>query len=170
MIQLKSTAKAVTLLTLCMLLAGCQANMAAKNDPNSRFYWIRPGTKLVLNQEISIGAERATAYFMHGQQVNGIDGYEVGCGFEVRQLGPVVVKPDTFIVRRAESDREWISHPNIMRFYRVIYLLSEQQPDVMKLECQTWDGPLWPSEITVPQIREALGEIFTLKLQVPGGD
>lgn len=157
----------LSLLAAAGLLAGCAANRASTMDPDSRFYRLQPGSKFILNKEVSIGAERATAYFQQGMQTGGLDNYAVGCELLNRKLGPVTIEPDTFVVRRAESSREWISWPNIMRFYRVIYLESDSQPDVMKMECQTWDGPMWPSEITLPQIREALGEVFTLELESP---
>ena len=46
-----------------------------------------------------------------------------------------------------------------MKFYRVMYLQSDTQPGVMQLTCQDWDGPLQGKDITVPEMREALGNI-----------
>jgi hypothetical protein len=152
---------------LTLVPAACQHQQAVRNDPESRFYQIRAGSKLVLHRELQIPAERAHVSFQHGRLVNGLDNYAVGCELEVRDLGPGIVQPGTFMVRRAESSRQWISRPGILRFYRTIYLHSDTQPGVMQLVCQTWSGPLYPAEISVPQMREALGELLTLELAPP---
>lgn len=138
------------------LLGACAHNAAVKRDINSQFFEIRPGSKLILHRVLNIPAESAHVTFGKGQ-------YDVNCEFEVRTLGPGVVQPDTFTVTRAWISREWISHPNIMRFYRVIKLQSERQPDVLQLVCQAWDGPLLGRNITVPEMRAALGDTFSFE-------
>ena len=50
-----------------------------------------------------------------------------------------------------------------MRFYKVFHLRSERQPGVMRLECQYWDGPLLGSPVTIAQVRQALGDIFSFE-------
>ncbi|MGD2138180.1 MAG: hypothetical protein PVF08_07980 [Gammaproteobacteria bacterium] len=164
----RSVTSIAFLVMLFLSLTACQAQLAVVNDPGSRFYKIRAGSKLVLHRELHIPPERARVYFQHGRRVNGLDNYAVGCWLQVRELGPGLVRPGTFVVRRAESSREWISEPNILRFYRVIYLHSDTPPGVLKLECQVWADPWFPAEISVPQMRAALGEYFTLELAPPG--
>lgn len=144
-------------------ITGCPNPMAVKDDVNSQFFAIRPGSKLTLHQDVSISSGQAHASFQHGKVVSGLDNYAVGCELEVRKLGPGSVSADTFTIRRAESSQEWISHPNIRRFYRVMYLQSDSQPDVMRLTCQDWDGPLLGRDIAVPEMREALGDIFSFE-------
>ena len=144
-------------------MMGCGNPMAVKNDINSPFFYIRPGSKLVLHQDVDIGAGRAHASFQHGKVVAGLDNYTVGCELDVRNLGPGTVSAGTFVISRAESSQEWISHPNIMRFYRVIYLRSDTQPDVLRLTCQYWDGPLLGRDVTIPEIRDALGGYFSFE-------
>ena len=143
-------------LVLASVSGGCAYNSAVKRDINSPFYEIRPGTKLILHKAITIPRERAHVTFGAGY-------YQGNCEFEVRTLGPGVVQPDTFIVTRASSEREWISEPNIMRFYRVLRLQSERQPDVLQLVCQDWDGPLLGRNISVPEMRKALGDTFSFE-------
>jgi len=139
-----------------VLLAGCATQAAVKRDINSQFYEIRPGSKLILHRTLEIPAGTAHVTFGGGY-------YEGNCEFEVRTLGPGVVQPDTFVVTRAWRSREWISHPGIMRFYRVIKLHSERQPDVLQLVCQDWDDPLLGREISVPEMRMALGDTFSFE-------
>lgn len=144
-------------------LAGCPNPMAVKDDVDSQFFEIRPGSTLTLHQDVSISSGQAHASFQHGKVVSGLDNYAVGCELDVRKLGPGSVSADTFTIKRAENSQEWVSRPNIMRFYRVMYLQSDSQPDVMHLTCQDWDGPLMGRDISVPEMREALGGIFSFE-------
>jgi len=148
---------------MVLLLAGCEAMLATKYDVNSEYYHVPAGSKLTLHQTLQIPAERARVRLQHGTVVPGVDQYAVNCEFEVRNLGPVVVTPDTFTIRRAERSWQWVSQPNIMRFYRVLHLESATQPDVLKLVCQDWDDPLLGRSISIPEIREAVGDIITLE-------
>jgi hypothetical protein len=144
-------------------ITGCGNPMAVKNDVDSQFFLIRSGSKLILHQDVDIGSGSSHASFQHGKVVPGLDNYTVGCELDVRNLGPGTVSAGTFTISRAESSQEWISQPNIMRFYRVIYLQSDVQPNVLRLTCQDWDGPLLGTDITVPEIREALGGYFSFE-------
>jgi hypothetical protein len=146
-----------------MSITGCGNPMAVKNDVDSQFFYIRPGSKLILHQDVNIAAERAHASFQHGEVVPGLDNYAVGCVLDVRKLGPGMVSAGTFTITRAESSQEWISRPNIMKFYRVMYLQSATQSDVLRLTCKDWDGPLLGKDISVPEMREALGSIFSFE-------
>jgi hypothetical protein len=146
-----------------VLLVGCAHNEEVKRNIDSPFYKIQSGSKLVLHQQLNIAAERSHVSIQQGETTTGLDNYAVGCQLEVRKLGPGVVTAGTFTVSRAESSQEWISQPNIMRFYRVIYLKSDKQPDVMNLTCQDWDGPMMGRAISVAEMREALGSIITFE-------
>jgi hypothetical protein len=86
----------------------------------------------------------------------------VNCQLEVRMLGPGKVQPDTFDISWAENSREWVSPPNIMRFYRILHLKSAAQPDVLQLMCQDWDGPMLGRNVSIPEMRAALGDVITL--------
>jgi hypothetical protein len=158
----------ISIFIVLAALTGCGNPMAVKNDIDSQFFYIRPGSKLILHQDVKIGAGRAHASFQHGKVVAGLDNYTVGCELDVRNLGPGTVSAGTFTISRAESSQEWISQPNIMRFYRVIYLQSDTQPDVLRLTCQDWDGPLMGTDITIPEIRDALGGYFSFEFAQQG--
>ena len=158
----------IPMVLLLAALTGCGNPMAVKNDVDSQFFYIRPGSKLILHQDVDIGSGSSHASFQHGKVVPGLDNYTVGCELDVRNLGPGTVSAGTFTISRAESSQEWISQPNIMRFYRVIYLRSDTQPDVLRLTCQDWDGPLMGADITVPEIREALGAYFSFEFAQQG--
>jgi hypothetical protein len=143
------------------LLAGCQTT--ATTDVNSIWFRIRPGSTLVLNQPLRIPAGEAHVDLQNGQVTGGVDEYTVNCRFEVENLGPHTVSPDTFTITDASDASEWISQPAIMRFYKVLRLKSERQPEVRKLVCQDWDGPLQGRPVSVGEIEKAVGAWVTFK-------
>ena len=155
-------AAGVPALLVMSLLAGCEAMLASKYDINSQFYKIPAGSKLILHQPLRIPAGKAHVVIWPGHSDPGVNVEAVACELEVRTLGPGRVQPDIFDITRAEMSREWISIPNIMRFYRVLHLQSARQPDVLKLVCQDWDGPLLGKNISIPEMRAALGDVITL--------
>jgi hypothetical protein len=144
---------------LATLLAACQSPGSGPSP-----YRIPSGSTLKLNHALDIPAETAHVSFQHGNRVGGVDNTNVSCHFEVRDLGPHTVQPDTFTITRAENPQEWISQPTTMQFSKVLYLKSAKQPDVIDLDCHYWDGPLWGRNITVAEVREAVGNYFTLEL------
>jgi len=153
----------ILVVPVALVATGCANIMAVKNDVDSPFFYIKPGSTLVLHQDVSIASGQAHTNFQHGKQVSGLDNYTVGCELEVRDLGPATVRAGSFTVSRAESSQEWISRPDIMRFYRTIYLKSTEQPNVLRLTCQDWDGPLLGEDVSVPEMRAALGSYISFE-------
>ena len=143
------------LLILAGMLVGCQT--AGSTNEDSVWFRIKSGSKLILNQPLDIPAGKAHIYLQKGRMSSGVDNYTVSCNVEVRNLGPQSVQPDTFLITDASDSQEWISRPDIMRFYKVLRLKSGQQPDVLKMDCQDWDGPLEGQSITVDEIKQAGG-------------
>jgi hypothetical protein len=144
-----------------MLLAGCQT--VASNDPASINFKIPPGSRLVLNRELTIPAGVAHVILQHGEVGPAANEFEVNCRFEVRNLGPRVIQPDTFLITRWGSQRDWVNEPNTMRFYKVFYLKSDRQADIMPMTCQVWNYPRIGRPVTIRQVQEALGEYFTFE-------
>lgn len=149
------------LMLFALFLAGCQTTTTT--DVNSAWFKIRPGSKLVLNQPVEIPAGEAHIDLQNGQLSGGVDEYTVNCSFEIENLGPHTVKPDTFQITDASDSQEWVSQPDIMRFYKELRLRSEHQPEVLKLVCQDWAGPLLGRSVTVGEIEKAVGTYFTFK-------
>jgi hypothetical protein len=154
-------AKSIAVLVWALALAACQTG--AVNDINSPYYRIRSDSRLVLKQELNIPSGRAHVKFQHGTVVGGVDEYTINCEFRVRNLGPSVIQPESFLVTRGERPQEWVSQPIILRLYRVLYLKSDKQPDVLQLVCQKWVDPYIGRDVTVPEMREALGEYFVFE-------
>ena len=149
------------LMLFALFLAGCQTT--ATTDVNSVWFKIHPGSTLVLNQPVAIPAGEAHVDLQNGQLSGGVDEYTVSCSLDIENLGPHTVSPDTFQITDASDSQEWISQPDIMRFYKVLRLRSERQPEVLKLVCQDWDGPLMGRPVTVGEIEKAVGAYITFQ-------
>lgn len=144
-----------------MLLAGCQSMHSTSES--SIWFKIKPGSKLVLNKVLEIPSGQAHIKLQQGEATGGVDQYTINCSFEVRNLGPQTINPDSFLIANISSQREWISQPDTMNFYMVFRLKSEHQPDVEKLVCGYWDGPLSGKPVTVTKVKQALGVYFTFE-------
>jgi hypothetical protein len=148
------------IILLTAALAACAQQM---HNVDSRYFSIPSGSKLILHKDLNIPAGKAHVDIQGGGSKAGLNNFNVGCEIEVRKLGPGVVKADTFTITRAESSREWINQPSTMRFYRTMYLKSDSQPNVMNMVCQYWDYPLHGDDISVDEMREALGDVASFE-------
>ncbi len=164
--------KMLLLLTLLIAMQACRG--PATYDPDSFAFIIPRGSKLVLNRQLSIPTGSAHIRFQQGRPTSGVDEYRVNCRFRVRDLGPQEVQPDTFLITNAGDGEEWVSDPHTIRFYKTLFLNSDQQPDVLTMTCQVWVDPRWGRVVSVPQMREALGDYFSFEFaearsRDPGG-
>jgi len=153
--------KKMFLLVFAIALAGCRT--PATYDVNSFAFIIPKGSKLALKQELTIPTGSAHINFQQGRQAGGVDEYTVNCQFRVRNLGPQDIQPDTFLITNAGDGEEWVSAPGIKRFYKNLFLKSDKQAEVLTMICQVWATPPWGRSISVPQMREALGDYFSFE-------
>jgi len=151
----------IILVILAGLLIGCQT--AESTNEASVWFKVKPGSKLVLNKSLDIPAGEAHTYLQKGQTSSAVDNYTVNCSVEVRNPGPGKVRPDTFLITDSSDSQEWISQPDIMRFYKVFQLKSERQPDVLKMVCQDWDGPLAGQSVTIGEVKQAVGDYISFE-------
>ncbi|MGD2111781.1 MAG: hypothetical protein PVI50_00235 [Gammaproteobacteria bacterium] len=150
----------ICILTAVWLLAGCQTT--GSSDPDSIRYKLPVGSKLVLNQPLTIPAGRAHLMLQHGAAGTVAGELDVACRFEVKNLGPRTIEPDTFLITSISSGRRWVNQPDSMRFYKVIRLQPERETDILPMVCEYTDWPLQGRPVTITEIREALGDVFTL--------
>jgi hypothetical protein len=144
------------------VLAGCHT--AASYDISSSGYRIPPGSSLTVNKELRIPSGQRHVKLQHGQPVAGVDEFKINCEIRVYDLGVESIRPDSFRITRTGEGREWELQPTVLRFFRVLHLRSEAQPEVLKLICQKSDDPLAGRNPTVPQMQEALGDYITFEL------
>lgn len=154
--------RGIGLCTALLTLSGCQ--IAAHVDINSRYYRIPVGSELILTRPVSIPAGQAHINFQRGGPANAIDQYSVNCQLETSPLGPLTLQPGSFTITRVEDSLRTISYPDIIRYYKVIYLHSDSQPAVRLLMCQYWSDPLRGGQISLQRIESALGEHLVFRL------
>jgi hypothetical protein len=172
----------IRLLLLCVFLLGSQTNYAA--NENSPYFVIPTGSTLQLNQAITIPADRASVYLQGGQvkDYSNVDTYYPNCDFEVLTLTNKsrAVQPDEFIIKRVVQEEDIVASGfpkvasligvrfegsvGLVDYKTIMYLGSAQQPDVYRITCAQWDEPMDAQHLTVRQIRDTLGSIFTLRL------
>lgn len=143
-------------------LAGCQS--MATNDRGSIWFRMPPDSRLVLHRELVIPAQRAHVMLQHGKVLTAASEFEVACRFEVRDLGPRVIRPDTFLITAYSSQREWVNQPHTKRYYKTIRLQSAHQADILPMVCAYTDWPFRGRAVTQAEIEEALGDYFSFQL------
>ena len=157
--------EAIAPLLFAAALGGCPTT--AMYDVDSPGYSIPADSRLILNRELPIPAGQRHVDFQHGRPVSGVDEYQINCELRVYDLGADPIRPDAFRITRSGTGREWHSQPYVMRFYRVLNLESDTQPDVVKLICQKWDDPLAGRNVSVPQMQQALGDYVSFEFPPP---
>ena len=153
----------IPLLFAAALLAGCQTT--SSTNPDSIWYELPKGSKLVLNQELEIPAGQAHTIVQNAKAGTSAFMLDVMCRFEVEQLGPRTIHPDTFLITEVAQGRQWVNEPSTMLFYKDLHLQPEQQRAILPMRCGYTDDPLLGEPVTIEQIRETLGSVFTV---VPG--
>lgn len=174
-------------LTLVMPLLLISCVQQAVRDPDSPFYRVPVGSRIVLNQPLEVRAGHTRVFLQRGAVTgfSDLDQYWPSCSFEVRDLRqePQQIAPDTFTVRQVQqgytqivgqpqlqvaglglfslTERE-IGQPLVSRYYD-IWLASDQQPNVMRLRCFGAMADLSQAWLPrYPEIEAVLGTIATI--------
>jgi hypothetical protein len=173
-------------LALLFVLAGC--GTTGQYGVDSPYYHYPDGVRLTLNQPLEITPDSATVRLQYGQVVarNGVHEQDPYCIFELSTVaeGPQRVKSDEFSVTRVRRSTSTIARSEILQtglirvsmgsdssgptnyYYKTEFFLhSDSQPNVLLMTCQSNQNytPL-KRYLTVAEIRQALGTIFTLSL------
>lgn len=186
----------IALLLLALLqAAGCVTQYTGNED--SSYYLVPTGSNLTLNRELIFGPEEVGVYFQKGQQVgkSQIDLYRPHCKLELNdRLGTEQhVAPDEFTVIRSTQE---VIHsvglpimlaaggnvrlyfggqigrdsPSPELYATRLVLRSARQPNVRSLTCGHLESPPVDAvHLSIRQIRDALGTVFTLQIAGPGG-
>jgi len=172
---------------ITLFIAIAMAITACANGPvdpeHSTIYSIPAGSSLVLNREITIPAEYLSVFIQNGYVKNfrDIDKYYPYCKFEVRtrQGRDTVIRPDTFIIHRYTTDEIIVQGhsspfrriaedggggPSFIEMFRVMYLHSELQPDVLRVACGHRAVSPNYDHLTIAEVRKTLGDLMSLNL------
>ena len=167
---------------VCSLLTACQTAPVANTQ--SPFYLPPVGTQLVLNQSLTIPANRVKVFIQDGRIVFAPNEYRPFCRFEVLPLKaePQIVQPDNFVIQRRGRVEDlfaaWDSRYQFAArrlwwfdddrspviFGTLMFISSPAQPDVYRMMCgHLQDYGLVPRHLTVEQMQATLGNIFTFQ-------
>ncbi len=174
------------LLVSSMLLAACQVGpVRDEYSPHSR---LSVGSNITLHQELTVPAGHSRVFLQYGEVVAKVklDQYQPHCNFEVHAVskGGERILPDTFTVTKVMEDEEEVVYRQqpmrmaslrmssddmatmlVTRFVRHT-LYSASQSQVMRLTCHGgFDDPWKVKTPSVSEIRRALGDIATLRLE-----
>lgn len=168
------------------VLAGCAS--PGKYGPDSPYYGYPGGGRFILHQPLEIEADAATVRLQFGKVVarNAVQEEEPHCIFEINTVRdqPQRVAPDSFEITgvrrsittfsgmpalfgpmRVGFDRD--GSPSHIYYKTEFMLRSDRQPDVRAMTCQSNQmapGIAIMRHLTAAEIRQALGQVFSLSL------
>lgn len=167
------------------LLTACSSSPVVGTE-DSQFFSVQPGSTFRLNREITIQPDQTSVYLQNGniEPVANVDFYKPHCKFELLTIADQArtVVPDTFVVTRIVDESEDVSTqtpryaslhlasgggvdgPIHLTFSTTMYLESNRQPDVFRMNCKQWDWPPTGDFVSINEMRQALGDYFTLIL------
>lgn len=182
-----------TALVLMTLTACAPLTVQDEHSPYSR---IPVGSTVILNQPLDIPRYHARVFIQDGRVVSKarVNLYYPHCNFEVATVsdGSARIEPDRFLVTGIRLDEvQVVRRTGPLQTASLVVLVdggedgggppptsrlvhyrlhAERQPDVMRLTCHGGMATGW--EVAYPslaEIREVLGGIVTLEMQVGGG-
>ncbi len=172
-----------SLLIVVYLLSILSCSQTIIKDEKSYAYSISVGSKFVLNQEIKIEPQLGRTFIQYGKIKieKDIDIYYPHCSITVNTIREQahIISPTTFEVIKivdeeeyaqgqllfASTDLKLVSDgPLITGLASYYYLKSADEPDVRTLECIQWDSLYENNYLSISEVRQALGDVFTLQL------
>jgi hypothetical protein len=177
--------KRIATLVAFALLAACQTAPVDFEDSPSAV--IPAASRLVLRQDIDVPAGRASLFIQDGRVVSysEINLYRAHCRLEVthvKDAAQTVAAGEFAIERVLYTDRPLPGTAAVLFASRAgggirvgdgvgpyvfathMILRSARHPEVRELTCRRWDDPALGVHLTIREIRQTLGEIFTLEL------
>ncbi len=190
--------RALMILTVSLAaLAGC-SGISYEGNENSPYYHIPVGSRLTLNQELTIPADQVAVFLQDGRvpPSTEVKHYYPYCRFELYSISDQArtVTPDELtIVKTVQHMMDGATGaadpvlyaqlsfglrtdmsgdaggPSIHVFATRMDLRSTKQPDIFRLTCAQWGYPVVDRHVTIAEIRRAVGDLFTLHLARQGG-
>lgn len=182
-------ARALMLMVVVVLLGACQTSYLGNED--SPYYKVPVGSRLILNNDIAIPPYKAGAYIQGGLilPLSQVNKYYPHCKFEVLKIreAPQTIKADTFVIDKVvqeitdtvDTGRLRLAGigiginigasdgPSVQAYATRLNLHSDRQPEVFRLSCGQWAYPNQGQQVTINEMRKALGNLFTLQLASP---
>ena len=57
-----------------------------------------------------------------------------------------------------------LDRSEIFNYVTLLYLNSDKQKDVYRMSCQHWESVMDDRHLSITQMRQAMGDVFTLQL------
>lgn len=173
--------------SMLMLLSACNINDT--KDEASVFYSVPAGSSIVLNQDLTISGDQVATYVQNGELMSydAVNKYNPNCKFEIYTMSEEqrMVEVDTFEVTKVVDEIEssslqkntqlamlgdayaigMLDRSYVFNYATMMYLKSEKQKDVYRMTCQHWEDMHDDRYLTVAQMRQAMGDIFTLVIK-----
>ena len=163
-------------------LTAC-ANSQVVGNEDSQFVSVSPGSTFSLSREVTIQPNQTSVYLQNGgiELYENIDIFQPHCKFELYAISEQArtVRPDSFAVTRIVDRINEVSKgspryaslavavgggPMHKTYSTKMYLESTLQPDVFRMDCMQWDWVNMGKYVSINQMRQALGDYFTLTL------
>ena len=169
------------------ILAGCSSNDV--KDEGSVFYAVPVGSTLVLHQQVNIRGDQVAVYLQNGElmQYDEVNFYLPNCKFEIYTMSeqPRTVQVDSFEIIKVVDEIEssllqkstdlatldnaltfgMLDRSYMFNYATLMYLKSEKQKDVYRITCQHWEEVMDDRHLTIRQMRQAMGDVFTLEIK-----
>ncbi|MDT8281915.1 MAG: hypothetical protein RQ982_03780 [Gammaproteobacteria bacterium] len=168
-------------------IAGCSSNVI--KDENSPFYSVPEGSTLLLNQSLTIEGEQVATYVQDGKVMaeSEVDKFRPNCKFELYTISELqrTVTADSFEIIKVVDEIEtsslkrqtqlavldgfsvagMLDRSYMFNYATMMYLHSESQKDVYRMTCQHWEDVMHNRYLSILQMRQAMGEVFTLQIK-----
>ena len=184
---MRTRSRLTAISSILMALSGCGMN---DTKGEASFYFSVPvGSTMTLNQAVTISGDQVASYVQNGELMSYdvVDKYKPNCKFEIYTMSEQsrTVEPDTFEIIKVVDEVEsssikmrtqlamrgnayafgMLDRSYVFNYATMMYLRSEKQKDVYRMTCQHWEDVKDDRYLTVTQMREAMGEIFTLDIK-----
>ena len=169
------------------MLTACQSGPYPVSSP---YYRIPAGSRLIVNQAVTIPPNQARVYIQYGKVISPREKkqYYAHCWFLSRQVltEAQVIRPDTFVITEIKKYEDIVSDSTpiqlaslagmrvdsgaaimAIEYSTVLSLESKTQPDIIRFVCNHWEDPLDAKHLTVAEMQKTLGDIATIELATP---
>ena len=182
-------------LACCVLMVSISACAVEHiKDESSVYYAVPVGSMLTLHQSVTIEGDRVAVYVQDGElkPYNKIYKGRPHCKFEVYKISeqPRTVLPDVFEITRVVDELEvtsmqrseqlalldemTVGNPlmvsmlmftEVVSYATTMALSSDKQKDVYRLTCQYWGDEVAGKYLSIADMRQAMGDIFSLEIR-----
>lgn len=168
------------LFALALFLSGCNSlHERSQGNEASPYYEVPINSKFVLHSDLTIPSSKARVYFQGGRVLKfyDVNQYSPYCvlGLHSVKSTSQIIKAGEFTVQSVTQEFQFSRVGTIQVagegqsqafevLATVLKLHSESQPDIVSLTCARWGLVPSTSNPTIRDIRNTLGNTFTLEL------